>query len=446
LIQPVWARWRAGSRPSVILVSFDTLRADRVGVMGCPRPLTPNLDELAGEGALFEQASAASSWTLPSHVSVFSSLLPFDHGTRGHFDRIRLSDTFVAEHFREFGYDCAAFAGGGYLSSVYGYAQGCQSFEDHDEVAEGGPGVIAASALEWARAHRGSPFFLFVHTYEPHLPYTHSEFATPGKVGRIERTLDAEQDYAIHDGRLVLTPEERARVRDLCDSDVAYADRVIGGMLRTMKSEGILDDAILLVFSDHGDDLWDHDQTWSPGHGHTLYEEVLHALFFVRAPGLVPAGGRIRTPVSLLDVGPTLLGLAGLPGDPAYQGRDLSASCRQGVEPPVALVRAESMQFGPDRFALRQGNLKVILVPTPGRRVSEKVIDPAPPLEIFDLGADPGERNNLAGAVPDSIRSLVRLAVERADEVLFSGQSRRGQQRTLPSELLEQLRSLGYVN
>ncbi len=446
LVYPTLAEERARGRPSVILVSFDTMRGDRLGALGYPRPLTRNLDRLASEGALFEQAGSAASWTLPSHVSLFSSLLPFDHRAQWDHSPIQLKETFPAEHFREVGYHCAAFTGGGYLSHHYGFSQGFEVYQERDEVKEGGPEGIAASALAWARAHRQSPFFLFVHTYECHAPYTHDQFAGPEKVGRIGSCLDDKLNDAIHEGKAVLTVAERARVRDLYDGDVANADRVIGGMLETLQREGILDHAILAVVSDHGEDFWDHDQTWSPGHGHSLYQEILHVLLFFRAPGRIPPGLRIRVPVSLLDVAPTLLALAGLPPDPAYQGRDLSASCLLGTEPTRVPIFAESMQVGPNRFAVRQGNLKVILAPMPERKVSGNVIDKVAPLEVFDLATDPGERHNLADAMPDSARPLVRLAWERANGVLLSGGPLTDRNSALPRELKEQLRSLGYIN
>jgi len=431
--------------PSVILVSLDTMRADRLGALGNPRPLTPRLDALAAEGVLFEQAEAAAPWTLPSHASLFSSQLPFDHGLRWDHDFAPLASVFPAEHFREAGYRCAAFTGDGYVSGYYGFSQGFEIYRESDELKEGGPEGIAGAALDWVRENESSPFFLFVHTYEAHLPYLHAEFAAPDSGGRIGPSLSNEQVDAIHDGKLRLTEGERARVRDLYDSDVAWADRVIGGMLQTLKEEGVLEHTILVVLSDHGQDLWDHNATWSPGHGHNLYEEVLRVVLFLRAPGLIPPGLRIHSPVSLMDVAPTLLSLAGLPPDPGYRGQDLAPSCRSGTEPPPEMIQAESMEFGPERFCVRDGNLKLILTPRPDRQLSGSVTITPRPIELFDLGSDPGERVDLSRFLGGPVRTLMHFAWQRADKALFSGRSTPPNPEDLPPELLEKLRSLGYV-
>ena len=143
---------RAAGRPSIMIVSLDTLRADRLGALGSARPLTPLLDGIATEGMVFEQAMSAAPWTLPSHASLFASLLPFDQIRRWDYNREPpLRQTLLAERLREAGYRTAGFTGGGYVSAQCGFGQGFEIYEDHDEVAEGGPGKIAAAALAWVR-------------------------------------------------------------------------------------------------------------------------------------------------------------------------------------------------------------------------------------------------------------------------------------------------------
>ena len=259
---------RGATGTSIILVSIDTLRADRVGVYGYDRPLTPHIDALARQGTLFEQATAASPWTLPSHAALFTSLLPFTSDSRNehHYPGPRLAT--LAERLKNAGYRTAAFTGGGYVFSGLGFDQGFDLYRDHDENAEGGPETIASEALAWIRSMRGRPFFAFVHTYAVHFPYRHDEFTDPkGPLhGKIFDVADLD-DVQIR-GR-VLTPEERRQIRDLYDGGVHCADRVFGGMLETLRQDGILDASILVILSDHGEDLWDHDDIYSPGHGHS---------------------------------------------------------------------------------------------------------------------------------------------------------------------------------
>ena len=435
---------RAAGRPSIILVSIDTLRADRLGAYGNDLGLTPHLDALADEGMVFEQATSAAPWTLPSHVSLFTSMLPFDHHVRWtsmHIDPVR---SMLAESLRNAGYRTGAFTGAGYVDSVFGFDQGFDVYENHREVDEGGPATIADHALAWARLQRGAPFFLFVHTYEVHSPFTHTDRAPRDDAGRLKAPFTNHEVEEVHRQHLVLTPAERRYVAGLYDSDVASADAVIGRLLETLRREGILDRSILVILSDHGEDLWDHDAQWSPGHGHSLYQELVRVPLIVRAPGLVPANGRIRTPVSLLDVAPTLLELAGLPPEPDHRGHSLDATLRTGREPEARPVWSESVEFGPDRFALREGDRKVIRCPRPGTSHG-KIKLMAPPLEVFDLGADPGETRDLSASLTaPEVRMVVDVG-RRAERAFHAPSHEIEDAADLPENLQEQLRSLGYA-
>jgi len=435
---------RAAGRPSIILVSIDTLRADRLGAYGSDRGLTPHLDALAREGAVFEQASSAAPWTLPSHVSLFTSMLPFDHHVRWtstHIDPVR---SMLAERFRDAGYRTAAFTGAGYVDSSFGFDQGFDVYENHREVDEGGPARISDHALAWAKEQGSAPFFLFVHTYEVHSPFTHTDHAPRDDAGRLRAPFTNKEVEEVHQEHLVLTPAERRYVTGLYDSDVASADAVIGSLLEALRREGILDRAILVILSDHGEDLWDHDARWSPGHGHTLYQELLHVPLIVRAPGFVPAGARIRTPVSLLDVAPTLLEMTGLPPEPDHRGRSLDTTLRSGREPEPKPVWSESVEFGPDRFALREGDRKMIRTPRPATVHSGARLAAAP-LEVFDLATDPGEARDLSKSLT---APEVRMAVDlghRAERALHARSDEVADAHDLPENLQEQLRALGYA-
>lgn len=434
----------AAGRPSIIIVSIDTLRADRLGAYGSDRGLTPHLDELAKEGAVFEQATSAAPWTLPAHVSLFTSMLPFDHHVRWtslHIDPVR---SMLAERMRDAGYRTGAFTGGAYVDSSFGFDQGFEVYENHNEVVEGGPATIADHALAWAWRIRSSPFFLFVHTYEVHSPFSHVDRAPREDAGRIAAPFTNKEVEAVHRRQLVLTPAERRYVTGLYDSDVAAADAAIGGLLEALRKDGILDGAILVVLSDHGEDLWDHDATWSPGHGHTLYQELVHVPLIVRAPGLVPAGARIRTPVSLLDVAPTLLELAGLPPEPDHRGRSLDTTLRSGREPEPKPVWSESVEYGPDRFALRDGDRKMIRTPRPGIMHSDARFA-ASPLEVFDLASDPNETHDLSGSLTDREARMVADLGHRAERALHAPTYEVADAPDLPENLREQLRSLGYA-
>ena len=428
----------------VILVSLDTLRADRVGFLGGARRLTPRLDELALEGAVFEQAQSPAPWTLPSHASVFTSLLPYDHGCRWDHDMMRPRHVTLAERFWNAGYRTAAFTGGGFVSASFGFDHGFEVYEDHDEIREGGPEAILAAALRWVRERRNEPYFLFLHTYEIHSPLRRGDLADPRDAGRLPGIIDNPSFDAMHAGQLVLTPQERRYVTDYYDGGVAHADMMVGGFLEALRREGVLDRAILMVISDHGEELWERYPTRGPGHGHSLYQELQHVPWLVRAPGLVPAGRRVREPVTLLDLSPTIQEMTGLPADPSQAGSSLAGALLHGVEPSRREIVMESVEYGPERFAMREGNYKVILTPAPDRFDKRLPLE-VPPLQVFDLAADPGERVDLAGRMEDSPRRMTRALFDRFRQVPRAHEGDR-READLPADLRRQLESLGYVH
>lgn len=441
---PVLAETRADGRPSVLLISLDTFRADHLGVLGYRRPLTPHLDALAGEGILFENAMSPSPWTLPAHISLFTSLLPSDHRIRWDNHMLQPFRATLTERFREAGYRTAAFTGAGYVHSNFGFAQGFEIYENHLEKDEGGPQEIMAGARAWLRGVRGSPFFLFVHTYEAHFPFTDMRFAEPLDGGRLSPILTDLRP--LWSGKLIPTDKEQRYVRDQYDGDVAHTDEIIGNLLTDLEREGLLDNTIVVVVSDHGEDFWDHYGIRSPGHGHSLYEELIRVPIIVWGPKRV-ARARIRTPVSLIDVAPTLLEVAGLTPDPSYRGRNLAATWLTGVEPEPAIVLADGIEMGPERFAARAGDLKMILAPLPDR-FNSNYRQEVRPLEVFDLSRDPHEQHDLSADMPVQAIPLLRSLWERAQATYLrnlDGSERPEEKEMLPQELIDQLRSLGYI-
>lgn len=434
---PIAVGHRAKGRASVVIVSLDTLRGDRLGFMGYIRPTSPNLDRFADEGAVLERASAASSWTLPSHVSLFTGLLPYDHRILHVGQRVRPELRMLAERFRDAGYRTGAFTGGGYVSWGYGFDQGFEVFRDHDELRDGGPGLLAGNALAWAREHAHEPIFLFVHSYEPHGPYLHDDFADPEDRGRLPESRSEPVGGVLEDP----TPEERRYIADLYDGDVLHADRVLGGLLADLRREVLGERAIVVVTSDHGEDLWDHAAEDIPAHGHTLYEEILHVPLLVWAPGRIPPGCRIASPVSQLDLPRTLLDLAGI-ADPDFPGRSLASALYACEEPEPLPVLAEGVRYAAERFSRREGDRKAIVEPVPSESGMRRW-GSARAIELYDLAVDPRERRSLATEASAADRALVEEVLRRIRSTERGGTE--GAARPISRELEEQLKSLGYV-
>jgi arylsulfatase A-like enzyme len=331
---------------NVVLVTFDTTRADRLGPYGGPDGLTPAFDRLAGSGVVFEQAQAQSAVTPVAHASLFTARNPYGHGLRTlHGNRLfQLPEEAVtlAERFRERGYETAGFIAAFPCSRRFGLAQGFDVF-DESFPERGKPRVGAAgnvntglaqrdatattdAALEWlGRRGRDGPFFLWVHYFDPHDPLLRPppSFTAPFMEGFPEHQK-MEMLLANDMRGFVVKYTDRPEImrpwlRRLYDAEVAYADTQLGRLVREIGGLGLAERTVLAVTADHGEGLGDHDW-W--GHG-ILYQEQLHVPLALAGPGL-PAGVAVPDRVRHIDVAPTLLDLAAGAGNaPGMEGRSL---------------------------------------------------------------------------------------------------------------------------
>jgi arylsulfatase A-like enzyme/Flp pilus assembly protein TadD len=404
----------------LILVTIDTLRADRLGAYGNKDVATPHLDRIAAEGALAEQATAHVPLTRPSHVTLFTGLLPALTGVRDNISPAVLPQVpLLAETLQK-----AGFASGAFVSSVVlepsssGLDRG---FDTYDATFPGSNGndvqflstvqkkgnLTTAEAIAWLEGLKkpGGTLprvFLWLHLYDPHDPY------------------EPPEPYA-------------SRYRDRpYDGEVAFADELVGRLDDALGRLGMRDDSLLLVTSDHGEGLGEHDETL---HGFFAYQSTLRIPFLVRGPG-VKAGLRLTPTVRLVDVYPTVLDLLGLapPPDAKLDGVSLAGRLRGGAPAAEPVVYAESLvpllHFGwSDLRVVREGRWKYIQAPRP---------------ELYDLATDPGETTNLAAREPARSQAL-RGALGRFldEERKITTQTAGGG--TVPPELLEKLGALGYV-
>jgi arylsulfatase A-like enzyme len=446
------------SRPSIVLVSLDTLRPDHLGCCGYPRATSPTLDAFAAQAVCFPEARCQSAGTLTSHLSLFTSLYPAQLGiTRDDgrnatqpTTRLRLSEAIptLAEILLDAGFETAAFTGGGFVAGRYGFDRGFEVFEEGGQfggLAEVLPrvaGFLGGRAADPARAAR--PLFLFVHGYDVHQPYD-----APRPYARVfsSWTYDETARFLGHEPvpKLLTLSRERlsatglATVQALYDNEILAADRLVGRLFAVLERHGLYEDAVVAVLSDHGEEFLEHGGF---GHGRTVYEEAVRVPLIVRFPGARNAGRIVVGAVALLDVAPTLLDLAGLPAREEHEGRSL-VGLVEGRDGGGWLAGRTLLLDVPDLVppvqALLAGRWKVIR----GGR--------AAPWELYDLSADPAERRESGGA-PDGPGS--RLANELlARHRRLSASSRTAgwlavPQETdeMPPDALGQLRALGYVD
>ena len=389
--------------PSIILVSIDTLRADRLGCYGAYGVDTPHLDALAKEGVLFERAMTPVPITLPSHATLFTGWFPHRHGVRDNgLYRLPPDPPTLAGLLQSAGYDTAAVVAADVLDRQYGLDRGFRVYDDAVgarglSIAERPAAAVTDAALRVASTLRG-PFFLFVHYYDPHAAY-----------------------------RPPAPWAERFRDRPY-DGEIAFVDAELGRLLRELKAG--VSDPVVAVTSDHGEGLGEHGEAT---HGPFVYQSTLRVPLIVAAPGRWPAWHRVAELVSTADVLPTLLGLAGVPVPASLDGRSLLGLVSgQPAQPRALPIESE--------FGLNSYGWAPLVGLTDG---ALKWID-APEEELYDLRADPGERHNL---VQERREERRRLAVLWREVVAEDRRAASGAAASAPEDAdrTGRLRSLGYV-
>jgi len=376
--------------PHVVVVLIDTLRADRLGALGGDRDVAPFLDSLAGRSTVFQRAYAASSWTSPSVASLFTSRYPSQHGVTTTAAVIREEERTLAEAFRDLGYATGAFSGNLLVRKDLGYAQGFARFwamrstgtnlRRNYERAEG----TAARALEWIDRRpdlAARPIFLYVHVMDPHTPYAPSAAALRWAFADSSPDVERLNEAVFEQKERELTAEERAGIERLYDAEVRSADDALAGFFRGLDERGVLANAIVVIVSDHGEEFWDHG---SLGHANGLYEEQIRVPLLIHLPGQATRAD-IHAPVSLLDVAPTLVDLAGGAVPESFEGRSLRPMLHGGTALPPApvvseLIQGEAFRRRQHERALVSGDAKLIA-------------DVGGAARIYDLAADPAERD-----------------------------------------------------
>ncbi|NOT31885.1 MAG: sulfatase [Planctomycetes bacterium] len=315
--------------PNVVLICLDTVRADHLGVHGYVRATTPTLDALAARALVFDSTSSCAGWTKPSVASFLTGTHPCQHGVYGGNARVgstEMTDALparaltLAEVFEQHGYRTGAFVHNAHLRVGNGFDQG---FGDYEQ------GQMDARALRWRGLDwldQGSkseqPFFLYLHFLDAHWPYPAPEqwltrFASAEVIARFRGHESKALYAAINDGTYVMSTDDRAALEALYDGALAYLDSELGRFLAGLELRGLEESTIVCVIADHGEEFGEHGRV---GHGHGLFENLLHVPWILHVPGRAPA--RNSVPVSLIDLFPTLLSAARLPRPDGLDGID----------------------------------------------------------------------------------------------------------------------------
>jgi arylsulfatase A-like enzyme/Tfp pilus assembly protein PilF len=397
------------SHPNILLVTLDTVRADRIGAYGYKLAVTPNLDRLAREGVLFTDATTHSPLTAPAHAALLTGHYPTRLGVKDNASTpLPDSALTLAEMLQRAGYRTGAFIGAFVLDRPYGFAQGFEAFDaafegfrpELKQQAQRTAEEVITPAIAWITSMpAGSSFFAWVHLYDAHAPY-----AAPAPVG------------------------DQFKGRPY-DGEIAYVDRVVGRLLATLSESGAVDRTLVIAIGDHGEALGDHGED---EHGMFLYEPVLRIPWIVRLPKSERGGSTVTEQVRAIDLTPTVLDLAGVEGGTRFDGESVAPVMRGRVrrDPPASYADTHFPQLHFGWSMIRS------------QRVGEwKYID-APKPELYDLRTDRAERHN-------RLSNRASVAARMAGELDTTGRGFGPAATSVPKqpdpETLARLRSLGYV-
>jgi len=430
--------------PNILIVTLDTVRADHVSCYGYPRETTPVLDRLAVEGQRLKNFTAVSSWTLPSHASLFTGLFPSSHGAHYSGDARRsLGDAVggrdfyelfranrlpekavcLAEVLRRHGYATGGVGAGPWLKSMFGLSQGFDWYDADTNSLRGRPGEeVNELAIRFLRKHRDEPFFLFVNYFDAHDPYS------PPPDLRFKFFDPAGTDQ-------ISTDPERAREYEISqyDAEIFLVDRHLGVLLEALEDLGIYEDTWIMVISDHGEQFGEHG---IERHGFSLFEPEIRGVFVQKPPADLDVLRDENERCQHVDIMPTILSELGIEHQLEMEGQPLGS-----LDHPVIAelfrnagnIRWKGPRFDRDLRAIYSDRLKLIRSTRQGDRDSG----------LFDLDQDPDERHDLSLDRPDQKNKLLRRLVEweQSRPAPLSG----SRVPLVDSETVEQLRALGYL-
>ncbi len=427
-------RARPPAMRNAIIVLVDTLRADKLHVYEpTTRVRTPGLDDFARSAAVFLQGHTQENWTKPSVATLLSGLMPWEHRATTDDAVVPASVDTLPEILRRAGFHTGAFVANGYVSEKFGFDQGFGSLRNY--IREGRrtqASFVAADVLAWLDARpQDQPFFLYVHTIDPHVPYlpprevleTYDPDPYDGVVdfGRDRGLLER-----IKAGSLRLDERDRTHLTALYDAEITYHDVHFDSIIEGLARRGLDRDTLVVFTADHGEELFDHG---SVGHGHSVFEELLHVPLIFNVPGLTDQAMRIDAPAGLVDVTPTVLDLLGREAPAGLSGRSLVPLMlgeRDAAPRPVVSGFMDGWR------TIVLGRYKLV------QRTASRVL-------LYDLVADPDERTDLAAQRPLTVRYLRGLL-----GLVLSGATRGPREHvaettTIDADTDAQLRALGYV-
>ncbi|NIM90309.1 MAG: sulfatase-like hydrolase/transferase [Candidatus Aminicenantes bacterium] len=437
---------------NVILISIDTLRADHLKCYGYEKQTSPQVDRLAQDGVLFEHAFSPSPWTLPSHVSMLTSLDSLQHGVNSTKSRIAKSTVTLAEILRVNDYFCSAFTEGGQVSARFGFSKGFDSYHETKGALYIQESVehLFRRTDKWIDNNKDKLFFLFLHTYQVHGPYdppppydqVFSKRKIQDKTKFFERVLGRRKNKFI-----TVNDQEKEDIISLYDGGIRYTDEhLIKPLVKKLQKTGLYDRTAIIFTSDHGEEFYDHEG-WT--HSHSLYNELIRIPLIIKFPHSKFKAKRIENFVRLIDIVPTVLEELGLEvSDYGFNGNSLLKMIRgegEGDRSFISYLGPEGFLHIPEKISMNKNRYKLILNSPYTKKTLSYFRPPPPPfqrIELYNLEEDPLESNNLAL----HLREIAQEMQIKLVEYLKKAREKKALERAfIDEELEERLRALGYI-
>jgi len=404
-ISYLWYIFLAPAKNShgIILISLDTLRADHLGIYGYPRDTSPSIDTLAKESVVFENAMVQAPWTLPSHMSIMTSLYPSFHGVVNKSSRLADEHVTLAELLQQGGYQTAAFTDGGLVSGSFGFDQGFDVYEDDWAGIE----KILPKAKKWLDKNKSKPFFLFIHCYDIHDPYNppppynsiFHDFTYSGPLVPSGQKL-----LAARKRKLKVTNEDLRHFIALYDGGIRYVDDKIGDFFSYLRDSELYDSSLIIITSDHGEEFEEHGSFL---HWQLYYEPNLHVPLIMHIPNYPERELRISERVQSIDLLPTIVDLAGLTTHPEAQGRSLLPLIKGNENLPNNPAPTVSQETANNYFfSFAETEINNINVWSAITTSGYQLISYPKSHELFNLESDPVAKINIAHDRGDIIKRV----------------------------------------
>lgn len=432
-------------KPSIILIAVDTLRADALGCYGASKSATPRMDEWAKDAVLFKYAYTQSPWTLPAFASLFTAAYPSSHDAGGQEDPtkevgqksfypIRKGHILAAQSFKKYGYQTAAYVNNIFLKGNLGFSLGFDHFDFYPSKVRKirRANKVSDLAIEWlqSRENPETPCLLFLHYFDPHFAYMPPpEFRDKfdGKLSK--RILSIDHPELIRRGEVKLDDADKENLRNLYLGEVAYTDHEVGRLLDHLRISGLMEKSVVIIFSDHGEEFWDHDGF---EHGHCQFEEVVHVPMMIRFPEKEHAGLAVEEPVRLMDLMPTLHDLCDMTQPSTFEGVSFLPLVNGSGPAYDVPFLFENCLYGNEKKAIRYKDLKLIM----DMNTKDAL--------LFDLAADPLEKNDIAESRSDQTDQM-KKAISSFLKNIASNRVGQNNPVELSPELMKDLKDLGYV-